>query len=257
MTLGGLGTAQLLALVLAGLGAGLVGSVAGLASLISYPALLAVGLPPVTANVTNTVSLVASGVGSALGSRVELSGQAARLRPLSVAAVAGGAVGGGLLLVTPGDAFEAVVPVLIASASVLVLLAPAPAELAAHAVARPGRRLLAGIFAVGIYGGFFGAAAGVMMLALLLLMTGETTARAIAAKNALLGLANGVAALGFVLLGPVRWAAVLPLAAGFLVGGRLGPSVVRRAPARLLRLGVAVSGLVLAAWLAADAYGWR
>ena len=256
MTLDGLGAGSLLALLLAGLAAGLVGSVAGLASLISYPALLAVGLPPVAANVTNTVSLVASGIGSALGSRLELTGQAGRLRALGGAAVAGGALGGGLLLVTPGGAFEALVPVLIASASVLVLLAPPPSELVQHSVHRPGPWLVAGIFAVGIYGGFFGAAAGVMMLALLLLATGETTARAIAAKNALLGLSNGVAALAFVLLGPVRWAAVLPLATGFLVGGRLGPSVVRRAPARVLRLTVAGLGLALAAWLASDAYAW-
>ena len=253
----GLTAGQLAVLLVAGFGAGLVGSVAGLASLLSYPALLAVGLSPVAANVTNTVSLVFSGVGSALGSRVELAGQGPRLRRLGAAAVAGGAVGAGLLLATPPDAFEAVVPLLVAGASVLVLLAPPPSELAVVHPAGAGPRLTGGIFAVGIYGGYFGAAAGVLMLGLLLIATGESTVRAIAAKNALLGLANGVAAVGFVVLGPVRWAAVLPLAAGFLVGGRLGPSVVRRAPARLLRLGVAVSGLALAAWLAADTYGWR
>lgn len=246
--------AQLLLLLAAGFAAGLVGSVAGLASLLSYPALLAVGLTPVAANVTNTVSMVFSGIGSALGARVELRGQARRLRRLGAAAVGGGAVGAGLLLVTPAAAFEAVVPVLIASASVLVLIAPAPDELAAHPPAGAGPWLTLGIFGVGIYGGYFGAAAGVMMLALLLLATGETTVRAIAAKNALLGLANGVAALGFVLLGPVDWAAVLPLAAGFLAGGRVAPAVARRAPVRPLRLLIAVTGLGLAAYLAWDTY---
>lgn len=241
-------------LLLAGAAAGLIGSVAGLASLISYPALLAVGLGPVQANVTNTVSLVWSGVGSALGSRVELTGQGLRLRSLMVAAALGGLTGGGLLLLTPADAFEAVVPWLIALASVMVLVAPAPDELAAHTAERAGPLVVLGIFAIGIYGGYFGAAAGVMMLALLLVATPDTTVRAIAAKNVLLGVANGVAALSFALLGPVDWAAVLPMAVGFFAGGRLGPAVARRAPARLLRVLVGLSGLGLAAYLAAETY---
>ena len=249
-----MGAGQWAVLLLAGLAAGLVGSVAGLASLISYPALLAVGLGPVAANVTNTVALVGSGIGSALGSKVELTGQSGRLRPLAVAAALGGAAGGGLLLLTPADAFAAVVPWLIALASVLVLVAPAPSELAPHAPARAGPLLHAGIFLIGIYGGYFGAAAGVMMLALLLLSTRDTTVRAIAAKNVLLGVANGVAALTFVLLGPVDWAAVLPMALGFFAGGRLGPAVARRAPARLLRVLVGLSGLGLAAFLALETY---
>ncbi len=242
--------AQWLLLLVAGAAAGLVGSVAGLASLISYPALLAVGLGPVQANVTNTVSLVWSGVGSALGSRVELAGQRRRLRPLMAAAALGGLTGGGLLLVTPAAAFEAVVPWLIALASGLVLVAPAPDELVVRAAGRAGPMLVIGIFVIGVYGGYFGAAAGVLMLALLLQATRDTTVRAIAAKNVLLGVANGVAALAFVLLGPVDWAAVLPMALGFLVGGRVGPAVARRAPARLLRVLVGVTGLGLAAYLA-------
>ena len=241
-------------LLLAGAAAGLVGSVAGLASLISYPALLAVGLGPVQANVTNTVALVWSGVGSALGSRVELTGQGARLGPLMAAAALGGLTGGGLLLLTPADAFEAVVPWLIALASVMVLAAPAPDELAEHTAGRAGPLLAAGIFVIGIYGGYFGAAAGVMMLALLLVATRDTTVRAIAGKNVLLGVANGVAALSFVLLGPVDWASVLPMAVGFFLGGRAGPAVARRAPARLLRVLVGLSGLALAACLAVGTY---
>ena len=242
-------------LLVAGFGAGLVGSVAGLASLLSYPALLAVGLPPLAANVSNTVALVFSGVGSVLGSRVELRGQAPRLRPLGAAAVAGGATGAALLLLTPASAFETVVPLLVLVASVLVLLAPSPSELAEIRVSGAGPRLMLGIFAVGIYGGYFGAAAGVMMLALLLMATRESMVRLIAAKNALLGLSNGVAAVAFVLLGPVLWAAVLPLGLGFFLGGRLGPAIARRAPARLLRTLVGVTGIALAAYLAVDTYG--
>ena len=241
-------------LLVAGFGAGLVGSVAGLASLLSYPALLAVGLPPLAANVSNTVALVFSGVGSALGSRVELRGQAPRLRPLGAAAVAGGATGAALLLLTPASAFETVVPLLVLVASVLVLLAPSPSHLAEITGSGAGPRLTLGIFAVGIYGGYFGAAAGVMMLALLLMATRESMVRSIAAKNALLGLCNGVAAVAFVLLGPVLWAAVLPLGLGFFFGGRLGPAIARRAPARLLRTLVGVTGIALAAYLAVDTY---
>lgn len=206
------------------------------------------------ANVTNTVALVFSGIGSALGSRVELTGQGVRLRPLMAAAALGGLAGGALLLLTPAAAFAAVVPWLIALASVLVLLAPSPVELAAHTVPRAGKWLIVGMFVVAIYGGYFGAAAGVMMLALLLLATRDTTVRAIAAKNVLLGVANGVAALSFVLLGPVDWVAVLPLASGFLAGGRLGPAVARRAPARQLRVLVGIAGLGLAVYLAVDTY---
>lgn len=250
-----MGAGQWGLLLVAGTAAGLIGSVAGLASLFSYPALLAVGLSPVVANVTNTVALVASGIGSALGSQVELHGQSGRLRPLALAAALGGAAGGGLLLLTPADAFAAVVPWLIALASVLVLVAPPPSELAAHAPASAGPLLVAGIFVIGIYAGYFGAAAGVMMLALLLLTRQETTVRSIAAKNVLLGISNGVAALGFILLGPVAWSAVLPLGVGFLAGGRMGPAVARRAPARLLRVLVGLTGLGLAAYLAADTYG--
>ena len=250
-----MGAGQWCLLLLAGAAAGLVGSVAGLASLISYPALLAVGLGPVQANVTNTVALCWSSVGSALGSRVELTGQARRLGPLMVAAALGGLAGGGLLLLTPADAFEQVVPWLIALASVLLLVAPAPDELAVHAPGRAGPLLVVGVGLIGIYGGYFGAAAGVMVLAVLLLSTRDTTVRAIAAKNVLLGVANGVAALSFVLLGPVDWASVLPMAVGFFAGGRAGPAVARRAPARLLRVLVGLSGLGLAGYLALQTYG--
>jgi hypothetical protein len=174
--------------------------------------------------------------------------------PLGLAAALGGLAGGGLLLVTPADAFEAVVPWLLALASVMVLLAPAPDELAAHTADRAGPLLIVGILVIGIYGGYFGAAAGVMMLAVLLVLTRDTTVRAIAAKNVLLGVANGVAALSFVLLGPVDWAAMLPMAIGFFLGGRAGPAVARRSPARLLRVLVGLSGLGLAAYLALETY---
>lgn len=244
---------ELALLLVAGVAAGVAGSAAGLASLISYPALLAVGLPPVAANVTNTVALVGSGIGAALGSRTELRGQSDRLRRLAAVAVVGGAVGSALLLLTPPEAFERVVPLLVAAAALVILLQPPPQELTTlHA---DPRLLPVAVLLVAVYGGYFGAAAGVVLLALLLTATREPLPRSNATKNVLLGLANGVAAVGFVLFGPVRWAAVLPLAAGFLIGGRLGPALVRRLPTRLLRAVIGVAGLALAAVLAGDAYG--
>jgi uncharacterized membrane protein YfcA len=247
-------------LVLAGIAAGLVGSIAGLASLISYPALLATGIAPVTANVTNTVALVLNGVGSVSASIPELQGQGRRMRRLAGSAVLGGASGAALLLLTPSSAFERVVPWLIAGASVAILVQRPTRDLAAegalhHPEHRDPRWLPLGVFAIAIYGGYFGAAAGVMFLAMFLLTTGEGLPRGNALRNVILGLANGIAALAFVFLAPVHWSAVLPLAIGLFFGGRLGPRMVRRAPQTLLRRVIAVLGLGLAVHLAVQAYG--
>jgi uncharacterized protein len=246
---------ELLLLVCAGLAGGLAGSIAGLASLVSYPALLAVGLGPVAANVTNTVALVFSSVGSTLGSRVELEGQALRVRELAVAAVLGGSLGAGLLLLTPSDTFERIAPWLIGVASLTIMLRPRVR--AAHGAAErrgAGPGLVAGVFLIAIYGGYFGAAAGVMLLALLLVGTTDTLARGNALKNVVLGIANAAAALGFIVLGPVHWAAVAPLALGLFAGARLGPVVVRYANAGVLRTLIGLAGLALAVKLGADAY---
>jgi uncharacterized membrane protein YfcA len=246
-------------LVLAGVGAGLSGSIAGLASLISYPALLATGLPPVTANVTNTLALVLNSVGSVSASRPELRGQGRRLLPLMVAAVLGGTVGAVLLLLTPSAAFERIVPFLIAGAAAAILVQRPPRELAAEgALHHPGHDdpwwLALGTFAVAIYGGYFGAAAGVLLLAMYLLGTGEGLPRGNAMKNVILGVANSVAALGYVLFASIAWSAALPLALGFFVGGRIGPRIVRRAPQAALRRVIAVAGLGLAIHLGIQAY---
>ena len=241
----------------AGVAAGLVGSIAGLASLFSYPALLATGLPPLTANVTNTVALVLNGVGSVSASRPELVGQRSRVLRLGVAAVLGGIAGAALLLLTPSDAFEKIVPFLIAGAAAAILVQRPPREQAAVDADHPhrdSRWLLPGTFAVSVYGGYFGAAAGVLMLAMVLLVTGDSVPRSNALKNVVLGLANGVAALGYAVLADVAWLAALPLAIGFFVGGRLGPRVVRRVPQTLLRRLIAVAGLGLALRLGLDAF---
>jgi uncharacterized membrane protein YfcA len=241
-------------LLVAGVGAGLTGSIAGLASLISYPALLGAGLAPVTANVTNTVALVFSSVGSVLGSRPELRGQAGRVRRLGAVGVLGGLVGGALLLSGPAGVFEKVVPWLIGLGSLTILITPRP-PVETDAQARPDSRLvLFGVFLIGIYGGYFGAAAGVLLLALLLAASSETLARCNALKNTVLGLANLVAALVFVVFGSVDWTAAVPLAAGLFIGGRTGPVIVRHAPARTLRVLIAIAGVGLAIYLGVSAY---
>ncbi|MEO6122672.1 MAG: sulfite exporter TauE/SafE family protein [Ilumatobacteraceae bacterium] len=252
-------------LFVAGIGGGLTGSIAGLASLVTYPALLAYGLPAVTANVTNTVALVFSSTGSIWGSWPELRDQLPRVVPLSLTGMVGGALGGLLLLHTSADSFEKVVPWLIAIAAAAILLrrrlvvAATEADhlptVAGHDVGhRAGWGLLVAVGVVGIYGGYFGAGAGVMMLALLLFVTGEPLPSANGVKNAVLGCANGIAAIGFVFFGDVRWAVVAPLGLGLLIGGRVGPIVVRRAPAGPLRIAIAVAGLGLAIKLGIDAY---
>jgi uncharacterized membrane protein YfcA len=241
-------------LLAAGIGGGLAGSIAGLASVSTYPALRLVGLPPVTANVTNTVALVFNAVGSVLGSRLELRGQASRLRRMVPAALAGGAAGAVLLLSIPSEGFERAVPVLLAGAAVVIAL---PRRRTVHTGPRSvGRTVLLGvtIVAICVYSGFFGAAAGVLLLALFLAMGSDSLPHANATKNVVLGASNGAAALVFLVFGPVSWAAVVPLGLGCLIGSRLGPAVVRRAPATPLRLLIAVAGLALAVKLGLDTY---
>ncbi len=249
--------ATFLLLVAAGFGAGLSGSIAGLASLFSYPALLAAGLPAVAANVTNTVALTFSSVGSTWASRPELAGRWSLVRRYAVLTTLGGAGGAALLLVTPASAFEAVVPVLVAGAAVVLIAQPWIRD----AVVRVGHgdhhgspAVLAGVLAVAVYGGYFGAAAGVLLLALLVVALPVSLLQGNAMKNVLLGLANGIAAVGFAVFGPVNWAAMVPVAIGALVGARLGPVIARYLPATPLRVGIGVAGLGLAAVLAVEAW---
>jgi uncharacterized membrane protein YfcA len=246
-----IGTVGLLAL--AGVGAGLSGSIAGLASLASYPALLAVGLSPLTANVTNTVALIFASAGSISGSRPELRGQGARVRSLALAGLLGGGAGGLLLLASPADTFQLIVPWFIGIGSLTILWR----RPAVHAESlRPDSRwLIPGVALIGVYGGYFGAAAGVLLLALLLVSTSETLAQCNAVKNVVLGLANALAAVLFIVFGSVDWAAAAPLAVGLFIGGRTGPIVVRHAPAQLLRGLIAVAGVGLAIYLGIKAYG--
>ena len=254
----------------AGVLAGICGTVAGLASLASYPALLAVGLSPISANVTNTVALCGNVMGSVFGARPELKGQLDRIRRFGLLTLVGGAIGAALLLATPSEGFAKIVPFLVGFSALLVLVRPqiqaaidarrlraragdpdsAPVE------QQPGAHwsAQATIFGLGLYGGYFGAGAGVMMIALLSIVTGEILVRVNALKNILLGLANSAAAIGFIAFGPVVWSAALPLGLGCIVGGFIGPKIARVMPATLLRVLIAFAGLFLAVKLATDAY---
>jgi uncharacterized membrane protein YfcA len=243
------------AAILVGVGAlaGIVSTVASLASVVSYPALLALGLPPVSANVTNTVALMFTAVGAAAGSRPELAGQGHRVRSLGLVTAAGGGAGAALLLLTPARGFEYAAPLLIAVGSLLLLRHPiTPAELGP--VRSGGWLSRAAAFVVAVYIGYFGAAGGILMLAVLIRRYAQSLARTVALKNVISGLANAVAGIGFAFFGPVRWAAALPLALGFLAGGWVGPSIVRRLPARGLRIFVGICGLAVAIRLGVSAY---
>lgn len=261
-------SAELAWLLLAGIGAGLTGSVAGLASLVSYPSLLAAGLPPVVANVTNTVAMFGVTGGTVAGSRRELRGQGRRIAWLGLASFLGGGVGAALLLTTPAEAFETVVPWLVGAGAVLLLLRDRiRAWAAARAAARPPRRALSAggeerrtlargfgwgviVFVLGIYGGYFGAGVGIIALAVLVLERTEALAITNAVKNVATGVANGTAAIAYVFFAPVSWPAAIALGAGAMIGGFLGPSIVRVAPERPLRWLVGLAGLGLALHLA-------
>ena len=239
-------------LLSAGALAGMVGSAGGIASLISYPVLLAAGLPPKPANVADTVAFVACLPGSALGSRPELQGQGRRVLRLAPLAVAGSAVGAALLLLTPAGTFGRIVPFLVAFAAVALLIQP---RISTWLEERPGAGgrfwPQCGLLAVWVFDGYWGVGAGVLALATLTLVVETRLPRANALKNVLLGVADVACSVVFILYGPVRWAAVIPLGLGVLAGSRVGPSLTRRLPAGVLRIAVALVGFGLAAdlWL--------
>lgn len=246
-----------LLLLAAGVGAGITGTVAGLASLVSYPALLAVGLPPLAANVTNTTAMTSVMLGAAAGARTELRGLGRRLLLLCLCCAAGGALGAALLLRLPASTFAAVVPWLVALGSLLLLVRDRVRLWAEGLRSRTqppsgtGRWPWAlAVAATGVYAGYFGAAAGIIMLAILSLRYTESFPITSAVKTVVTGTANLVAMVVYVVAAPVNWSAALLLGAGLLVGGWTGPQIVRHLPERPLRYAVAAAGFGLAAWLA-------
>ncbi|MEU0938912.1 sulfite exporter TauE/SafE family protein [Embleya sp. NPDC005971] len=243
--------AEALLVLVAGLGAGTVNTVVGSGSLLTFPVLLALGYPPVVANVSNTIGLTPGSISGALGYRRELAAQSARLLPLSVAAVLGGVSGGLLLLGLPPGAFRAVVPALVLLAALLMAAQP---WLSRRLRARRERRatpeggtgvgaaLLSAVFTVSVYGGYFGAAQGVLLLALLATLLDEDLNRLNGLKNLLQALVNLVAAVLFTITAEVAWYPVLLLALGSVAGGRLGALLGRNIPAPALRTLVVAIG---------------
>jgi uncharacterized protein len=245
------GAGDAVALVVAGTLAGLVGSAGGITSLVSYPALLAVGLPALSASIANNVALVACWPGSALSSRPELAGRTRWLRRWSLYTAVGGAAGAVLLLSTPPGVFERIVPFLIAVGSLGLLVEPRLTAWHERRRSRDSRLALPlGLVALSLYNGYFGAGAGVMTLTLLLLLVERHLPTANALKNMLIGAATLVSAAIFIFAGSVNWAAVGFLALGTLIGSNLGPRLVRRLPARLLRVVIALLGIAVATQLA-------
>lgn len=239
-------------LVLVGIAGGLTQTVAGMASLVSYPALLALGLPPVTANVTNTVSLIFSGFSSTVSSQKELRHAHQELWTILPITLLGCICGALLLFAIPAKTFEKIVPFFILFAAVAELV-PRPQQPEHVSVSR---RVLAflGVFLVGVYSGYFGAAAGVLMLVLLGIISKESFATYNAEKNMTFAFANILSAIIYGTQTTLHWNWIIPLGLGFLVGGYLGPKIVRRAPVKILKRVISAGAVILAISLFIQAY---
>ena len=238
-------------LAVAGLVAGAVNAVAGGGSLISFPALLAVGYPSVQANVTNTVALFPGYAGSVAGGRTELDGLGPRIRSLAVACVLGGVAGAVLLLTTPSEVFRRVVPFLVLLACGLLLVQPRLKAVVQRRTGDGGAAhgsvpLQATVFLASVYGAYFGAGLGVLLLGLLGVFLAERLQQVNALKNVISLVVNSVALVAFGLFGPVAWSAVLVVALASLAGGYGGARVARRIPSGVLRLAVVAYGVVIA-----------
>jgi uncharacterized membrane protein YfcA len=237
--------------LLAGVFAGTINAVVGSGTLVTFPALLAAGLPPVTANVSNTVGLVPGTLSGAWGYRAELAGQRGRLLRLAPASLIGSAVGAGLLLWLPSSAFDAIVPALVGLGVVLVVAGPRIQRwVVARAESRGGLPehgapwVWPAILLLGVYGGYFGAAQGVLLTAVLGIGVVDTLQRHNGTKNVLSLVVNGVAAVVFIVVAHVDWRVAGLIAVGSVIGGQLGATVGRRLPPAVLRGVIVVVGLV-------------
>ena len=245
---------EAIAIGLAGLAAGTINTVVGSGTLITFPTLLAFGVPPVTANVSNTVGLVPGSLSGAIGYRRELVGQRARVLRIGVASLIGGVLGAVLLLVLPEGAFSAIVPVLVGLGILLVVFQP---RINRWVAARHEQLGLAprdpvlgawwvwpAVLVAGMYGGYFGAAQGVLLMGIMGVGIPETLQRLNGLKNVLAMIVNGVAGLLFVFVADVDWRIVALIGGGSVIGGQLGATVGRRLPPAVLRAVIVVVGLV-------------
>ncbi len=238
---------EIVCIALAGVAAGMINTVVGSGTLITFPVLLAFGYAPVTANVSNTVGLVPGSVSGAFGYRRELAGQRSRVVRLGTMSLLGGITGAVLLLVLPASAFKAIVPVFIAIALVLTVLQPRLSRWLIEReidVDRSGRILTPlAIYATGVYGGYFGAAQGILLLAILGVALRQDLHRTNALKNVLAGLVNAVAGVYFIFAAHVAWAPAAIIAGGSILGAQLGARYGRRLDPRALRAIIVAVGI--------------
>jgi uncharacterized protein len=249
------GIPEAFAIFVAGTAAGTVNAVVGSGSLITFPTLLAFGFPPIVANVSNNVGLVPGNASGAWGYRRELTGQRGRLLWLGIFSALGSVAGAAALLALSPGAFKLIVPVLILASCALVLVQP---KLSARIAARRARNaevdrddrggpvLAGGIFGAAVYGGYFGAAQGVLVIGLLGTFLDESMQRINGAKNVLVGIVNGTAAIVYILFAHVSWTVVLLIAVGSTIGGLLGARIGRRLPPLALRIFIVVIGVISA-----------
>jgi len=239
------------AVLLAGLAAGTINTVVGSGTLITFPTLLAFGVPPVTANVSNTIGLVPGSLSGALGYRRELAGQRNRILRLAVGSLIGGVLGAVLLLALPAEAFSAIVPALIVLGCLLVAFQLRISTWVARRHEATGGVPEHGVWWVwpavllaGVYGGYFGAAQGVLLMAIMGIGIAETLQRLNGVKNVLAAVVNAVSGLIFAFVADVNWLVVLLIGIGSVVGGQVGARWGRRLPAAGLRAVIVVVGLV-------------
>jgi len=244
---------ELLLVFLAGGAAGLINTVVGSGTLVTFPTLLALGVPPVLANVSNTVGLAPGSLSGALAMRPELAGQRPRLVRLGVASLIGGVVGALLLLRLPSAAFDAIVPVLIGLGCLLVIVQPALSRRLAARRARLGVgegpphgsvALWIGVLLTGVYGGYFGAAQGVLLIAIMGIGLAETLPRINAVKNVLALIVNGIAGIIFAFISDVDWWVAGAIAVGSVLGAQVGGRVGRKLPPMVYRVLIVTVGIV-------------
>jgi uncharacterized membrane protein YfcA len=237
---------EALVVLAAGFTAGGINAIVGSGSLVTFPVLLAVGFSPVTANVSNSVGLVFGNVSAAWGYREELVGQRERALIGGAGTAAGAVLGGVLLLTLPEGVFEAVVPILILLACGLMIARPKP-KLSHGSMSHHRKIALVAIgFAVGVYGGYFGAAQGVILLAALRFLIPDSLQRLNGLKNVMVGVANGIAAILFVIVAHVAWDAAALVAVGSISGAQVGARYGRRIPEQTLRWTVVTVGVTVA-----------
>jgi uncharacterized membrane protein YfcA len=245
---------SLLAVAAAGAAAGASNALAGAGSLITFPTLVALGLPPLSANVTSTVGLVPGAAGGAIGYADLLTEQRARLTRLAVPTLAGAVLGTALLLITSNNTFEAIVPGLVAGSCLLLLFLRRLTARISHAGNERSPFLSAGLLLSGAYAAYFGSAVGILLLGILSLFVVDTMQHLNAIKILLAGIANLLAAVAYAFLAPVDWRYAVALMVSSLVGGRLGVKLARRISGESLRVAIALIGLVVAVVLAVRAF---